>query len=184
MTVCNGQSGAHQDATHLVEYLLERSGRIEKSNEAVAYDLAMFKGYGGGRYETDMGRYHRARNHIKDGTSPDGKPCVGYRLNYRSTQRGAELTLIDPTGDLGSHAVAAVETIRGWMTREAQHHTENRRQIETVERLGDHALARGDRAGYKLCARMSVEIEREGTVTPQTMADVEVWLAGVKERAA
>lgn len=170
----------HDDAIALVEYLYERNGSAASSSEAIAMALGMMKNLGSGHHVVDMARFRQARNHVKDGTSPEGKPCTGYRLNYRTSARGGEFTLIDPTGDLGHHADAAIESVRGWMVRESTHHTENQRQIETVERLGDHALARGDKIGYKLCARMSVEIEREGTVSPATMAEAQVWLASLR----
>jgi hypothetical protein len=169
----------HDDALALVEYLIARGGSAQQTNETIAMALQMLVNRGGGNWQVDTSRFVQARNHVKDGTTEDGKPCSGYRLHYRTSARGSELTLIDPVGDLGPHASVAVETIRGWMTRESQHHTENHRQIETVERLGDHALARGDREGYRLCTRMSVELERDGTVSPSTMAEVQVWLGSL-----
>lgn len=142
----------HDDALALVEYLMARGGKVAKTNEAIAIELGMLKKLGGGNLH-------------------------GYRLHYRASGRGgSELTLIDPTGDLGPHANAAIESVRGWMSREAQHHTENQRQIETWERLGDHALAQGDKTGYRICARASVELERDGTVSQATMAEAAVWL--------
>jgi hypothetical protein len=174
---CRGRQ-VHADAEALVEYLLARDGRVEQTNEAIALSLNMMLNRGGGHWVVDAGRFVRARNHVKDSVLDD-KPCCGYRLHYRTSARGGELTLIDPTGDLGPHARTAVETIRGWLTRESQHHTENQRQVETVERLGDHALARGDRVGYRLCTRMAVELDRDGSVSAPTMAEVQVWLASL-----
>lgn len=165
----------HDDGLLLVEYLMARSGKVEKTNEAIAMDLGMLKNLGGGMRKVDAARFVQARNHVKDGTEADGRPCCGYRLHYRSTARHTEFALIDPTGDLGPHLAAAIESVRGWLTREKQHHTENQRQIETWERLGDHALARGDKAGYRICARASVELERDSTVSDKTMAEAAVW---------
>lgn len=166
----------HDDALALVEYLMARGGKVAKTNQAIAIDLGMLKNLGGGNLQVDDSRFQQARHHIQDGTV-DGKPCCEYRLHYRASGRaGSELTLIDPTGDLGPHANAAIESVRGWMSRESQHHTENQRQIETWERLGDHALARGDKTGYRICARASVELERDGTVSSDTMAEAAVWL--------
>jgi hypothetical protein len=165
----------HQDGLALVDYLMARGGKAAKTNEAIAVELGMLKNLGGGMRQVDGSRFTQARNHIQDGTD-NGKPCCGYRLHYRSAAKGTEFTLIDPTGDLGPHATAAIESVRGWLTREEQHHTENQRQIETWERLGDHALARGDKVGYRLCARAAVDIERDGTVSSRTMAEANVWL--------
>lgn len=173
--VCRGKRG-HDDAIALVEYLMNRGGKVEKTNEAIAMDLAMMVNRGGGNWQVDVSRFMQARRHVQDNVGEGGGPCTGYRLNYRASGGKSQLVLTDPVGDIGHHATAAVEAIRGWMSRESQHHTENLRQIAEIEALGDHALAQGDRNGYKLCARMSVELERDGTVLPQTMAEVGVWL--------
>lgn len=173
----------HDDALALVEYLMARGGKVAKPNEAITVELGMLKNVGGGLRKVDASRFTQARNHVQDGTD-DGKPCCGYRLHYRTAARGSEFTLIDPTGDLGPHAVAAMESVRGWMQREAQHHTENQRQIETWERLGDHALAREDKVGYRLCARASVELERDGTVSSATMAEASVWINAMNAAAS
>jgi hypothetical protein len=174
---------SHDDAILLVQYLVDRGGIVEKPNEGIAMDLHWMTNRGGGTWQVDIPRLVQARNHVKDGVDDNGKPCCGFRLNYRAAghnRKGTELTLIDPTGSLGPHVNAVAKTVAGWMSREAQHHTENQREIETVERLGDHALALGDKTGYKLCARMSMEIEDYGTVLPKTMAEVMVWLDSLK----
>jgi hypothetical protein len=66
------------------------------------------------------------------------------------------------------------------MSREAQHKTENAREVETWERLGDHALARGDKAGYRICVGAAVELDRDGTVSSKTMAEAAVWVEAIR----
>jgi hypothetical protein len=173
----------HDDGLQLVEYLMARGGSVRKPNETIAIDLGMLKNLGGGNLQVDGPRFAQARHHVQDGIDADRKPCCGYRLHYRTTVKGSELALIDPTGDLGSHVVATIESVRGWMVREKQHHTENQRQIETWERLGDHALARDDRDGYRICARAAVELEQGGTVSDATMAEAAVWADAVRAAA-
>lgn len=173
----------HDDALQLVEYIMARGGKVQKSNEAIADDLGMRKNRGGGVRLVDMPRFAQARRHVQDGTSPDGKPCTGYRLHYRSTARDTEFALADSTGDMGSHVVVAIESVRGWLVRERQHQTENHRQIEIWERLGDHALARNDKTGYRICMRAAIELEQDGTVSSKTMADANVWLDALRAAA-
>jgi hypothetical protein len=170
----------HDDGLALVEYLMARGGKVEKTNEAITVDLGMLKNLGGGVRQVDGARFTQARHHVQDGTDADGKPCCGYRLHYRSSAKATEFTLIDPTGDLGPHANAAIESVRGWVVREKQHHTENQRQIETWERLGDHALARGDKMGYRVCQRAALDLENDGSVSAHTMAEATVWLDTVR----
>lgn len=173
----------HEDALALVWYLMEKGGKVSKTNEAIAMDLGMLKNLGGGNLRVDDSRFQQARHHVQDRTE-DEKPCCGYRLHYRASgRRGSELTLIDPTGDLGAHADAAIESVRGWMSRESQHHTENQRQIETWQTLGDHALSRGDKVGYRLCTTAAVDLDQHGTVTSKTMAEVTVWINGMQAAA-
>ncbi len=170
----------HDDGLALVEYIMARGGKVEKTNEAIAAELGMLKNLGNGIRQIDNARFVQARNHVKDGTDPDGSPCCQYRLHYRASGRRTEFALIDPTGDLGPHVIAAIESVRGWMTREAQHKTENARQVETWERLADHALARGDKAGYRICVGAAVELDRDGTVSPKTMAEAAVWIDAIR----
>jgi hypothetical protein len=174
MKNCHG-GRVHDDAAAIVTYLMDHGGRVARTNEGIAFELGMFVNLGGGVRKTDMSRFSKARNHIKD-ASVEASPCTGYRLHYRTTVKGSELVLIDPSGDLGDHLWAVVETARGWAVREAQHHTENLRQTEIFERLGEHALNRQDRQGYRLCQKAAMEIERDGTLTPATMADLMVWM--------
>jgi flavin-binding protein dodecin len=174
---CRG-GRVHDDALALVEYLLAQGGRVAKTNDSLAFDLSFVINHGGGVRQVDKSRFAQARNHVKDSVRGGG-PCCGYRLHYRSTVRNTEYALIDPNGSLGSHLDAAIETVRGWAVREAQHHTENQRQVETFEVLGDHALSRGDKEGYRICVKAAVELDRDGTVTSNTMADLQVWLSNL-----
>ncbi len=48
---------------------------------------------------------------------------------------------------------------------------------ETFRAVADHAMSQGDLAGARLMLTASIDVERVGSVTPQTMADVEMWLA-------
>jgi hypothetical protein len=169
----------HDDAASLVDHLMSHGGSVAKPNEAIAFDLGFIINRGAGMRQVDMSRFVKARNHVRDGL--DGtSPCCGFRLSYRTSARGSEYALIDPSGNLGSHALVAVETLRGWITREAQHHTENLRQVESFESLGEHALNCGDKVGYRLCAKCAMELERDGTVTPATMAEFMVWTTTLK----
>jgi hypothetical protein len=172
---CRG-GRSHTDAKLLVEYIFTHGGSVKKTNEEIAFDLGFVISHGGGMRQVDTSRFVQARNHVKDGVVANA-PCTGYRLHYRTSASGSEYTLIDPSGSLGHHAKAVIETIRGWAVREAQHHTENLRQTETFEALGDHALAQGDKHGYRLCNKASIEIERDGTVSPTTLAEINVWMS-------
>lgn len=177
--VCPASSQEHADAVGIVEYLLNHNGAVEASQDEIAGKLGFFRDHGGGIFRIDSARFHRARNHIRDRVDAVGKPCCGFTVQYRGSRSESILALIDPSGDLGQHATAAIATVRGWVSRERQHHTENRRAIETFEQLGDHTLARGDRDGYRITQRAVIEIERDGTVSPETMAELEVWLASI-----
>ena len=148
---CHAGRG-HNDAVALVEYLLAHGGKVNSTNESIAVALGMRKTLGAGAV---AGRYVPLRSGSQpcEGQHEQREACTGYRLHYRTSGRDGEMYLIDPTGDLADHAGPTIETIRGWMVREAQHHTENQRQVETIMRLGDHALSRGDRIGYRRASR-------------------------------
>lgn len=173
---CDATTKEHADAVRIVEYLIDRNGAVEATHEAIARTLGMYRDHGGGVMSVDQKRYGRARNHVRDRIDENGQPCCGYTLEYRRSGKTSILALIDPSGDLGHHATAAIATIRGWVSRERQHHTENQRMLETVELLSDHVLAHKDRDGYRLLQRASIEIERDGTVGPSTMAELNYWL--------
>lgn len=139
--VCDATSREHRDAQMLVEHLLDANGHVSDSQDTIARKLGMLRDCGGGVLRIDSGRFHRSRNHVRDRVDPEGRPCCGYTIHYRRSGPDSALALVDPTGDLGDHARAAVSTILGMVSRERQHHTENLRMIETVELLGDHALS-------------------------------------------
>lgn len=177
--VCNPTSQVHTDAVRIVEHLLDHNGQVVDTQEGIARKLAMFRDHGGGVLRIDTARFHRARNHMRDRVDANGRPCCGFTIHYRKSGPNSHLALIDPSGDLGDHALAAKGLILGWASREKQHKTENLRMTETAELLGDHALALGDKQGYRLMQRVSIELERDGTITAATMADLEVWLSGM-----
>lgn len=178
--VCAQVSREHADALKIIEYLVDRNGTVDQTQEGIAADLGFWRIYNGGRLrEVDMKRFHRARNHARDRTDANGSPCCGFTLNYRRSGKASVLALVDPSGELMDHAHAAVATIRGWVSRERQHHTENTRMVETLEQLGDHALARADKYGYRLIQKAILEIDRDGTITPPTMHELESWLEGL-----
>jgi hypothetical protein len=176
---CPGTSREHRDAVKIVELLLDSNGAVEATQEQIADRLNFYQDIGRGMRRVNIRRYHRARNHVRDRVDENGRPCCGFTVHYRKSGRTSWLALIDPSGDLGEHATAALGTVRGWVSRERQHHTENTRMIETLSLLADHALARSDMDGCRLCTRASLEIEQHGTVSPPTMAQLHVWAEGL-----
>jgi hypothetical protein len=177
--VCKGDSKEHSDALAVVEFLMEQGGYTPLSNPDVAVELG-FVNRRGKNLEVDVGRYYRARNHVRDRVWEDGKPCCSYTLHYRTIKGSEQLALIDPTGTLGEHAVASVSQLRGWMTRERQHQTENTRQMRTLDTLASHALARGDKDGYRLCVRAGIDIEEYGTIRPPLLAELDIWATSIR----
>ncbi len=186
-TPCRPATKEHRDGVRLVEYLMARGGETIETNAELAGGLDFWIDMGGGHKRIDENRYYRARNHVRDRVEVDGEgnhvgPCCGYQLHYRKDGAKGKsiLTLIDPSGDLGSHAAQVIGTIEGWLTRDRQHITEIRRHQASVETLGDHALANGDRDGYRLCQRVSIEIEEFGSIRETTMAELSVWMETVR----
>ncbi len=183
----NTSTQEHKDAEQLVQYLMVQDGETLETNAEVAGGLDFWIDMGGGHKRIDENRYYRARNHVRDrvGVDDEGNhvgPCCGYQLHYRKDGPVGQstLTLIDPSGNLGHHAAQVVGTVKGWLTRERQHMTETRRHQWSVETLGDHALANGDRDGYRLCQRASIEIEEFGSIRETTMAELSVWMETVR----
>jgi hypothetical protein len=174
--ICDAATREHADAQALVTYLIGLDGTVEATQESIAGQLGFWRELGRGIRTIEMSRFHRARNHVRDRIDSEGHPCCAYTLHYRRSGSTSTLSLVDPTGELFDHARAAIGTIRGWVSRERQHHTENTRMVETCELLADHCLARDDRKGYRLLQRVEIEIERDGTVTPNTMAELDTWL--------
>lgn len=180
---CTGTSQEHADAIAIVEFLMGNNGTVEANQDEIARKLDMLKYEKRGLYTTDVGRYNRARNHLHERVDVDGRPCCGYRIHYRRSGPISTLSLVDPSGDLGAHAKAAIGTVRGWSSREKQHHTESQRMIKTVEALADHSLANGDKHGYRLLQHVCIQLETNGTVPPGLMAELDVWLAGMQTSA-
>lgn len=178
--ICRPDTQEHEDAQAIVDFIFRQGGEITTSNEGLAVELGLWKNLGAGHRRTNMARIRAAKNHIRDRVDrKTGKPCCGYTIHYRHSGRESILTLIDPSGNIGSHATAAVASFRGWLTREHQHNTENQRQIETVEMLADHALANNDRVGFRLLQRVSIALDQDGVIPLPLMAEVEVWLGSL-----
>jgi hypothetical protein len=178
--LCKPATQEHTDGVALIELLLDAGGKVEATQDELAAKLGMLRLLGGGFRATDLSRFHRARNHVRDCVDSAGQPCCGFGLHYRKAGRVSVLALIDPSGDLGEHADAAIASILGWITRERQHHSENTRMTESFQLLASHALARGDLNGQRLCITASIEIEQHGTVQPATMALLRAWAGSLR----
>lgn len=171
---CDGTTKVHADAMKIAEFLFEQGGTVEIPNMELARKLDMLK-RNGAMFDYDKPRFSRAKNHLMDSVATDGKPCCGYRVHYRRSGLVSTWSLHDPTGGLGAHREGAMGNLLGWMSRERQHQTENRRQITAFETLADDVLANGDREGYKLLQRAVIDLDRDGTVLPETMALLQAW---------
>lgn len=172
---CDGTTKAHADAMKIVEYLADHDGTIEIPQDELAHKLDMLKHERRGMYIVDKSRFSRARNHLMDCVDGEGKPCCGYRIHYRRAGQLSTFSLSDPKGDMGAHREAALGSVLGWMSRERQHHTENQRQIAVFETLADDVLKNGDKEGYKILQRAVIDLDRDGTVIPETMAQLQNW---------
>jgi hypothetical protein len=171
--------GSHNDAIALVEYLLARGGKDDKPAEQIAQDLRWEQRLGGMR-QTDMGRFHRARNHVKDGRSKDGRPCTGYSLHYRSSALGSHWMLVDPSGDLGHHTLVAAEELRGDIQQQVAFRTINGRRIATAEQMAEMCLKQAppDGVGHRLLLTYTMELKRFGAISDELIAEIMVWLSG------
>ena len=174
---CDGVSKEHADALLIVEYLMEHDSAVEATQDEIARKLDMLKYERRGMFAIDTGRYHRARQHLMDREDAEGKPCCGFRVHYRKSGQYSVLALIDPSGDLGSHAKAAMASIHGYISRKRQHDTEDRRMTETFRAVADHCLSKNDLDAAKLMLTASIDVERLGAIAPQTMSEIEIWLA-------
>lgn len=170
--------GSHDDAIAMVEYLLARGGEADKPAEQIARDLHWEQRLGGMR-QTDMGRFHRARNHVKDGRGKDGMPCTGYSLHYRSSAKGSIWKLIDPAGGLQHHLDAAIEELRGDIQQQVAFRTINGRRVSTAEQMSEWCLKAGDGRGHRLMLEYSMEIQKSGAISDGLIAQINLWLAGV-----
>lgn len=177
MAACDPATDTHQDAVVLVEYLMDRHGSCTEPQDVIARQLGMVID-NGGMLNIDRGRFHRARQHLHDRVDSNGRPCCGFRLHYRKSGRGGStLALIDPSGDLGDATKAAMATVGGFTSRKRQHDTEDRRMLETFRAVADNCLAQGDLDGARAMLMARIDIERHGAVTPQTMAELETYMA-------
>lgn len=177
MAACDPNAQVHRDALALVEFLLDYEGSVTDTQDAIARKLGMVVD-NGGMLSLDRGRFHRARQHVHDRCDAGGRPCCGFRLHYRKSGRGGStMALVDPSGDLGSATKAAMASIAGFTSRKRQHDTEDRRMLETFRSVADSALAQGDLEGARVMLTASIDIERQGAVTPQTMAELEAYMA-------
>lgn len=176
---CKGDSQEHRDALAIVDFIFNEGGSTRLSNPELAQCLGFTKRYGN-VVTVDEGRFYRARNHARDRVDKGSSvPCTGYGLHYRDVKGKPHWALLDPKGKASDLALAGIETLRGWSVREAQHHTENQRQVVTFERLGDQAFANGDKDGYRLCMEAIIELQREGTVSDALMAQLQIWAASL-----
>lgn len=177
VAACDATSTEHADAVALVEYLMEQKDSASTVPQMeIARKLDMVTRHGSS-LEIDTRRFYRARNHLHDRVDVYERPCCGFRVHYRGSGPASTLVLIDPSGDLGSHVRAVVASIAGYISRKRQHDTEDSRMVESFRALADHCLSRGDMTGAKLMLRSQSEIERDNTISPQTMSDIEAWLA-------
>ena len=171
----------HVDGIALVEYLMTQGGAAQRTNEALALVLGLTRTLAGFTI-ADEARFVQARNHVKDGIDANGKPCCGYRLNYKHSGRGAALVLVDPVGAHGAHAIATAESLIGWLQIEAQRATENLRMAENLTALGDEALNQNppDKRGYRICTQAATEIVNDGFLRATTRAELMLWLDDIR----
>lgn len=169
--------GSHDDAIALVEYLLANSGKTDLSAEKLAVELGWEQRFGGGMRQSDMARFHRARNHVKDGRAKDGKPCTGYSLHYRASGQGALWMLVDPSGDLDHHLHVAIEKMRGDIQQQVAFRTVNGRRIADCEQASELCLKRGDGIGHRLMLEAAMEYRKYGALSDPLIAEVNLWLA-------
>lgn len=169
--------GSHDDAVALIDFLLQRGGKTDLPAEKLAEALGWEQRLGSARM-VDMGRFQRARNHVKDGTAKDGQPCTGFRLHYRTSARDNEWMLIDPSGSLDHHREVAVRDLIGDLQQQVAARTINGRRIVAGHAVGDMALQQdpSDVQGYQLMTRYVMEIERFGAASDGTIAEMMVWL--------
>lgn len=172
--------GSHDDAVALVDFLLQNGGKTDIPAEQLAQTLGWEQRLGSARM-VDMGRFQRARNHVKDGTAKDGKPCTGFRLHYRTSARENEWMLVDPSGGLPHHREVATREIQGDLQQQVAFRTINGRRIATAHAMGEMCLQSepSDVPGYQLMTRYAMELERFGAASDGTIAEMALWLQSV-----
>lgn len=175
-----GMRGSHEDAVALVDYLLAHGGKTELPAERLALELGWEQRLGMTRV-TDMGRFQRARNHVKDGRAKDGGACTGFSLHYRTSARDNVWMLIDPRGDLPHRLEVAAREIQGDIQQQVAFRTVNGRRISTAHATADMCLQTepSDVTGYQLMTTYAMELKRFGTPTDTTIAELAVWLDSV-----
>jgi hypothetical protein len=170
--------GSHHDGIDLVSYLMASGGKSDRTAAEICEDLGWWRRTGSSSRELDMGRFDRAKNHVKDGTR-DGGPCTGFRVHYRTSARGNEWRLIDPSGSLADHREAARAEILGDIQTQVSYRTINGRRIVTAHSMADFCLAATppDTYGYQLMMQYCVEIENFGAITDKTIAELTAYFA-------
>jgi len=177
--ICDGKSKAHHDAQKVIEYLISHGGSTSKPYPEIARELGFVSEMGHHMFRPNTGRMHRAVNHARDMVDDLGRPCCTYAVHYRSVGGQSSLSIMDETGEYGSHAPAVVALLHGDLSRMRQHHTENTRRVENWDELASWCFRRADEVGYKLCHRAIIEIQTAGTITDPTIAELNAWLESI-----
>jgi hypothetical protein len=169
---CKGTSGEHKDAQKLVAYLIAQGLGTDDSNDEVASKVFRLS-----HGMPDTGRFHRARNHIRDRVeeADASKPCTGYTLHYRGINN-SRLELIDPNASLANRGRAALHHLLGVVTRERQHQTEMARNAASFMAMGNECSMAGDTYGASLNYRCATEIDTVGTITPRSLGEYHAWV--------
>lgn len=175
--VCRAR-GSHNDADLLIQYLMARGGHTDETAEAIAQALGWVRRLGSARV-TDRQRFELARNHIKDGITKSGDPCLGFRIHYRTSAKGDEWMLVDPSGGIAHHRQVARAEILGDIQQQVSFRTVNGRRIATAHSMADYCLAATppDTHGYQLMTEYAMEIERFGAVSDVTIAKLMAYFA-------
>lgn len=176
---CVGATKVHDDAVRIVNFILNEGKWTDLTNEQLATKCGFWQEQGSIR-RLNMPRFHKAVRHTKDRCDEEGNPCCYWTLHYRSAgPSGSVLALIDPTGDLGTHAKAVVGQLYGSMNKQKSQETENRRDMESWQLLAKHAGANGDLYGHSICMQAGTDLRRYGHVRADTMAELELWMSGI-----
>jgi hypothetical protein len=180
---CRGR-GSHRDAVALVEYLFAHGGKSTLTAQKIAEELHWERRLGSMR-QTDMPRFHLARNHVRDGRIK-GRPCTGYSLHYRTSRQGNEWRLIDPTGGLEQHLEAGYREISGDLQQQVAFRTINGRRIATAEQMAEMCLKATpmDGIGHRVMLEYAMELRKFGAVSDQLLAEINQWLSTARAENA
>lgn len=172
--------GSHDDATVLVSYFIERNGRTSETKEQVLEAIGWYRRLPTGLRMLDWGRFERAINHVKDGRAADDRPCTGFSLHYRSSAKGNQWLLIDPSGSFQHHLDVILEELRGDIQQQAAFRTVNGRRIANAEDAAEMCLKAEpmDGEGHRILLSYSMEMKRFGAPSDETIASMNVWLDG------